>query len=57
MNRRLNREVETVFLMPSEEYTYLNSSIIREIAATGGDVSDFVPGVVAEALRKTYGKP
>lgn len=57
MNRRLNREVETVFLMPSEEYTYLNSSIVREIAATGGDVSDFVPRVVAEALRKKYGKP
>lgn len=56
MNRRLNREVETVFLMPSEEYTYLNSSIVREIAATGRDVSDFVPGVVAEALRKKYGK-
>jgi pantetheine-phosphate adenylyltransferase len=56
MNRRLNREVETVFLMPSEEYTYLNSSIVREIAATRGDVSDFVPRVVAEALRKKYGK-
>ena len=56
MNRRLNREVETVFLMPSEEYTYLNSSIVREIASTGGDVSDFVPDVVAEALRKKYGK-
>jgi pantetheine-phosphate adenylyltransferase len=56
MNRRLNREVETVFLMPSEEYTYLNSSIVREIASTGGDVSDFVPPVVAEALVGKYGK-
>jgi pantetheine-phosphate adenylyltransferase len=56
MNRRLNREVETVFLMPSEEYTYLNSSIVREIASTGGDVSGFVPEVVAEALRAKYGK-
>jgi pantetheine-phosphate adenylyltransferase len=56
MNRKLNREVETVFLMPSEEYTYLNSSIVREIASTGGDISDFVPEVVAEALRKAYGK-
>jgi pantetheine-phosphate adenylyltransferase len=56
MNRRLNRDVETVFLMPSEEYTYLNSSIVREIASTGGDVSDFVPQVVAAALRKKYGK-
>jgi pantetheine-phosphate adenylyltransferase len=56
MNRRLDRELETVFLMPSEEYTYLNSSIVREIASTGGDVSDFVPQVVAAALRKKYGK-
>jgi pantetheine-phosphate adenylyltransferase len=56
MNRKLNREIETVFLMPSEEYTYLNSSIVREIASTGRDISDFVPEVVAEALRKAYGK-
>lgn len=56
MNRRLNREVETVFLMPSEEYTYLDSSIVREIAYTGGDVSTFVPGAVAEALRRKYGR-
>jgi pantetheine-phosphate adenylyltransferase len=56
MNRRLHRDVETVFLMPSEEYTYLNSTIVREIASTGGDVSEFVPEVVAEALRKKYGK-
>ena len=56
MNRRLNREVETVFLMPSEEYTYLNSTIVREIASTGGDISDFVPDVVAAALRRKYGR-
>lgn len=56
MNRRLNREVETVFLMPSEEYTYLNSTIVREIAMTGGDISDFVPDVVAAALRRKYGR-
>jgi len=56
MNRRLNKEIETVFLMPSEEYTYLDSSIVREIASTGGDVSAFVPDVVARALRKRYGK-
>ena len=46
MNRRLNREVTTVFLMPNEKYTYLNSSIVREIARLGGDVSDFVPPIV-----------
>jgi len=51
MNRRLDRELETVFLMPSEEYTYLNSSLVKEIASTGGDVSQFVPGIVAAKLR------
>ena len=43
MNRRLNEEIETVFLMPNEKYTYLNSSLIKEIALLGGDVTDFVP--------------
>ena len=52
MNRRLDRELETVFLMPSEEYTYLNSSLVKEIAATGGDVSQFVPRVVVAKLRQ-----
>ena len=52
MNRRLDRELETVFLMPSEEYTYLNSSLVKEIASTGGDVSQFVPRIVAEKLKQ-----
>jgi pantetheine-phosphate adenylyltransferase len=55
MNRRLNKQVETVFLMPSEEYTYLNSSLVREIASRGGDVSQFVPGIVASRLMEKYG--
>lgn len=54
MNRRLNNRIETVFLMPSEEYTYLNSSLVREIASTGGDVSQFVPEIVASRLREKY---
>lgn len=54
MNRRLNNEVETVFLMPSEEYTYLNSSLIREIASSGGDVSQFVPPIVATKLNDRF---
>ena len=54
MNRRLNNEVETVFLMPSEEYTYLNSSLIREIASTGGDVSRFVPPIVVTKLNDRF---
>ena len=56
MNRRLDKQIETVFLMPSEEYTYLNSSVIKEIASTGGDISEFVPEVVAERLRTKFGR-
>ena len=50
MNRKLQGAVETIFLMPKEEYTYLSSRIIKEIAQLGGDVSSFVPGIVATAL-------
>ena len=52
MNRKLDEEIETIFLMPKEEYTYLSSRIVKEIAQLGGDVSDFVPRPVAEALAK-----
>src|SRR6266404_7121612 len=52
MNRKLEGTVETIFLMPKEEYTYLSSRIIKEIAQLGGDVSSFVPGIVAKALGK-----
>jgi pantetheine-phosphate adenylyltransferase len=54
MNRRLDRGIETVFLMPSEEYTYLNSTLIKAVASTGGDVSQFVPGVVADRLKRRF---
>jgi pantetheine-phosphate adenylyltransferase len=50
MNRKLEATVETIFLMPKEEYTYLSSRIVKEIARLGGDVTDFVPGTVAKAL-------
>ena len=50
MNRRLNEKIETVFLMPNEKYTYLSSSLIREIASLGGDVTDFVPVNVKDKL-------
>jgi pantetheine-phosphate adenylyltransferase len=52
MNRKLEANVETIFLMPKEEYTYLSSRIVKEIARLGGDVSAFVPAAVAAALRK-----
>lgn len=51
MNRKLEPEVETMFLMPKEEYTYLSSRIVKEIARLGGDVATFVPPQVAAALR------
>jgi pantetheine-phosphate adenylyltransferase len=50
MNRKLEAAVETIFLMPKEEYTYLSSRIVKEIARLGGDVSKFVAAPVAKAL-------
>jgi pantetheine-phosphate adenylyltransferase len=50
MNRKLEASVETIFLMPKEEYTYLSSRIVKEIARLGGDVSDFVPACVVEGF-------
>jgi pantetheine-phosphate adenylyltransferase len=55
MNRRLDSDIETVFLMPSEEYTFVTSTIVKEAASYGGDVSSLVPKIVVEKLRKKYG--
>lgn len=52
MNKKLDGDSETVFLMPREQYSYLNSSVVREIAALGGKVSEFVPPLVEEKLRE-----
>ena len=54
MNRKLNPGVQTVFLMPNERYTYLNSTIVREISRLGGNVNDFVPPTVKAALDKKF---
>jgi pantetheine-phosphate adenylyltransferase len=54
MNRKLEAGVETIFLMPKEEYTYLSSRIVKEIARLGGDVSSFVPARVAKALGRKF---
>lgn len=51
MNRNLHPEVETLFLTPSEEHMFVSSTIVREIARFGGDVSQFVHPVVAQRLR------
>jgi pantetheine-phosphate adenylyltransferase len=55
MNRRLAPEVETLFLTPAEQYTYISSSLVREIAALGGDVGQFVHEAVLAALKKRLG--
>ena len=49
-NRKLARSVDTIFLVPDEQYTYLNSTIVREVARLGGDVSGFVPAAVQRRL-------
>jgi len=53
-NRRLAPEVDTVFLMPDEQLTFISATIVKEIAAWGGDLSSFVPDNVARALRDKY---
>lgn len=54
LNRKLGKDVESVFLMPKEKYTYLSSSMIKEIAALGGDVSGFVPEHVKDELKHKF---
>ena len=54
MNRSLNKNVSTVFLMPHVKYTHISSSMVCEEASLGGDVSDYVPDHVNHALRKKY---
>jgi len=57
MNRRLNNQFETVFLMPDEKYTYLSSRLVREISALGGRLHGLVPPAVEQALRKNISRP
>ena len=54
MNRHLEPQVETIFVMPNEAYSYTSSSLVKQIAKLGGDVSKFVPANVAIALREAY---
>jgi pantetheine-phosphate adenylyltransferase len=51
MNRALSPGLETVFLAPSEEHSYISSTLVRQIAGYGGDVSQFVPPAVAAAIK------
>lgn len=54
MNRKLADSIETLFLMPRGTYTYLSSTLIKEIGRLGGDISSFVPPVVEKAMRKKF---
>lgn len=56
MNRHLDPEIETTFLTPAESYAFLSSTLIKEVASLGGDVSEFVPQQVMKALERVYGK-
>ncbi|QQL46312.1 pantetheine-phosphate adenylyltransferase [Sulfuriroseicoccus oceanibius] len=51
MNRKLKPELETIFLMPKDEYSYLSSRMVKEVARLDGDISSFVPPHIATALR------
>ncbi len=54
MNRRLDADIETVFMMPSEEHTFLSSTIVKEVASYGGSVQGLVPAVVERALKQKF---
>ena len=54
MNRKLNSNIESVFLMPSQEYTYLSSSLIKEVVKFGGRMDGLVPGIIEKALKKKF---
>jgi len=54
MNRRLNPSIETVFMMPAEQYSYLSSRLVKEIAELGGSVAGLVPEIVEERLKQRF---
>jgi len=56
MNRKLARDVETVFLMPSLAWVYLSSTIVKDVAANNGDISTLVPDVVAQAIMEKFAR-
>lgn len=57
MNRNLDRNIETVFLTPSEHTSFISATLVREISSFRGDITPFVPPLVAEALLKKHPRP
>ena len=55
-NRKLDNTIETVFMMPNEAYSYVSSKLIKEAAALGADLKDFVPSFVEKELLKKIGR-
>lgn len=55
-NRKLSPDIETIFLMPHESYSYLSSKLLKEAASLGADLSSFVPDFVGKALKEKLGK-
>jgi len=55
-NRKMAPDVEVLFMMPRESYSYISSSVVREIASLGGDTSKFVPSFVQAALKRKFGR-
>ena len=56
MNRKLNEDVETVFLMPAQEYIHLNSTLIKEVSSFNGDITEYVPKNVENKLNEKFGR-
>ena len=56
MNRKLDGGIETIFLMPKDEYTFISSRLVKEVATLGGDVSSFVPRAVEQALKTKFAR-
>jgi pantetheine-phosphate adenylyltransferase len=52
MNRKISEDIETVFLMPNQAYTYLSSRLVKEVALLGGNVEDLVPALAAKLLKE-----
>jgi len=55
-NRKISPEIETIFLMPNEKYSYISSTLVKEIGAYGGNLSSFVPKIVSEKLKEKFKK-
>jgi pantetheine-phosphate adenylyltransferase len=55
-NRKLSPDIETIFLMPKQDYSYVSSSNVRTVASLGGDITQFVPPPVQDALKKRFGQ-